>query len=437
MNARATEPQPHRAPELASTARAAGEVLAGQSRRGPLGRVLPFLGPAFVASVAYIDPGNFATNIQGGARFGYTLLWVIVASNLVAMLVQILSAKLGIASGMNLAEVCRQRLPRPLVWLLWPLAELVAMATDLAEFLGAAIGFQLLFGIPLLWGGLLTAVVTFLVLGLQRYGFRPMEAVISALVGVIAACYLVEIVLARPDPAAVLYHAVVPELPGREGALLATGILGATVMPHVIYLHSALTQGRIVTRDPGQLRKLFRLQILDVVLALGTAGLVNAAMLIMAASTFSRAGLGNVGTIEQAHQTLTPLLGRASSAVFAIALVASGLASSTVGTMAGQVVMQGFVRLRIPMWVRRAATIVPALLVIALGLEPTRTLVVSQVVLSFGVPFALVPLVLFTRRKDVMGVLVNRRLTTLAASFSAALIIGLNLFLLAELFSGG
>jgi manganese transport protein len=410
-------------------------VLAGQSRRGPLGRVLPFLGPAFVASVAYIDPGNFATNIQGGARFGYTLLWVIVASNLVAMLVQILSAKLGIASGMNLAEVCRQRLPRPLVWLLWPLAELVAMATDLAEFLGAAIGFQLLFGIPLLWGGLLTAVVTFLVLGLQRYGFRPMEAVISALVGVIAACYLVEIVLARPDPAAVLYHAVVPELPGREGALLATGILGATVMPHVIYLHSALTQGRIVTRDPGQLRKLFRLQILDVVLALGTAGLVNAAMLIMAASTFSRAGLGNVGTIE--HQTLTPLLGRASSAVFAIALVASGLASSTVGTMAGQVVMQGFVRLRIPMWVRRAATIVPALLVIALGLEPTRTLVVSQVVLSFGVPFALVPLVLFTRRKDVMGVLVNRRLTTLAASFSAALIIGLNLFLLAELFSGG
>ena len=409
----------------------------GKTSRGGLRRILPFLGPAFVASVAYIDPGNFATNIQAGARFGYALLWVIVASNLMAMLVQTLSAKLGIATGMNLAEVCRQRLPRPLVWILWPLAEVVAMATDLAEFLGAALGFQLLFGIPLLWGGLLTAVVTFLVLGLQRYGFRPFEAVISAMVGVIAACYLAEIVMARPDPAAVLYHAVVPQLPGREGALLATGILGATVMPHVIYLHSALTQGRIVTRDPKQLRTLLRLEILDVVLALGLAGLVNAAMLIMAASTFFRAGLSDVGSIEQAHQTLTPLLGRASSWVFAISLVASGLSSSAVGTMAGQVVMQGFVRLRIPMWVRRGVTIVPALLVIAFGHDPTRTLVLSQVVLCFGVPVALVPLVMFTARKDVMGVLVNRRLTTLAASLSAALIIALNVFLLVQLFSGG
>ena len=416
---------------------AASDVLTGKTRRGWLGRALPFLGPAFVASVAYIDPGNYATNIQAGARLGYTLLWVIVASNLMAMLIQTLSAKLGIATGMNLPELCRQHFSRSVVWALWVIAELVAMATDLAEFLGAALGFQLLFGIPLLWGGLLTALVTFLVLGLERYGFRPIEAVITSLVGVIVVCYLVETVLGHPDWRAVAYHAVVPELPGGEAVLLATGILGATVMPHVIYLHSALTQGRIVTREPTLLRKLFRLQVLDVGLALGVAGLVNAAMLIMAAATFFRAGLGNVGTIEQAHETLRPLLGRASSTVFALSLVASGLASSTVGTMAGQIVMQGFVRRRIPMWIRRGATILPSLLVIAIGLDPTRTLVLSQVALSFGVPFALVPLVMFTRRKDVMGVLVNRPLTTLAASLSAALIIGLNLFLLMQTLSGG
>ena len=420
----------------AGTIRAANEVLSGKSDKGFFRRLLPFLGPAFIACVAYIDPGNFATNIQGGASFGYMLVWVIVASNLMAMLIQTLSAKLGIATGFNLAEMCRERFPQPVVWGMWVLAEVVAMATDLAEFLGAAIGFQLLFHIPLIWGGILTALVTFIILGLQRYGFRPMEAVITALVGVIAFCYVIETLLDRPAWGDIAYHAVVPQLAGTESILLASGILGATVMPHVIYLHSALTQGRIVTRSPQLLKKLLRFEMIDVIIAMGLAGLVNAAMLIMAASTFFRAGLSDVGTIEEAYKTLTPLLGQASSWVFAVSLLVSGLSSSTVGTMAGQVIMQGFLRWHIPIWIRRTVTMLPALLVIIIGLEPTRTLVLSQVVLSFGIPFALVPLVMFTRRKDLMGVLVNRRLTTMIASVVAALIIGLNIFLLYQTFFG-
>jgi manganese transport protein len=421
----------------AGTLRAATEVLSGESKKGFLRRLLPFLGPAFIACVAYIDPGNFATNIQGGASFGYMLVWVIVASNLMAMLIQTLSAKLGIATRLNLAEMCREHFPRPVVLCMWILAEVVAMATDLAEFLGAAIGFQLLFHIPLLWGGILTAVVTFIILGLQRYGFRPMEAVITALVGVIALCYVIETLLDRPAWGVIAYHAVVPQLSGTESILLASGILGATVMPHVIYLHSALTQGRIVTRDPPLLKKLLRFEIIDVVIAMGLAGFVNAAMLIMAASTFFRAGLSDVGTIEEAHKTLAPLLGQASSWVFAVSLLASGLSSSTVGTMAGQVIMQGFLHRHIPIWIRRGVTMLPSLIVILIGLEPTRTLVVSQVVLSFGIPFALVPLVLFTRRKDLMGVLVNHRVTTIIASIVAGLIINLNIFLLYQTFFGG
>jgi manganese transport protein len=420
-----------------STLKAAHDVLSGTSRGGRLRRLLPFLGPAFIAAVAYVDPGNFATNIQGGARFGYLLLWVIVASNLMAMLVQMLSAKLGIATGLNLAEMCRERFPRAVVWVLWPLAEVVAMATDLAEFLGAALGFELLFGIPLLWGGLLTAIVTFLILGLQRYGFRPMEITISVFVGVIAACYLIETFLVHPAWGAIAFHAVVPRFSGTESVILASGILGATVMPHVIYLHSALTQGRIVTRDPGMLRRLLRFELVDVVIAMGLAGFVNAAMLIMAAATFFQHGLANVASIEDAHQTLTPLLGPASSWVFGVSLLASGLSSSTVGTLSGQVVMQGFVRLEIPIWIRRVVTMLPSLLVVALGFDPTRTLVMSQVVLSFGIPFALVPLVMFTSRRDIMGVLANRPLTTVAASATTALIIGLNVFLLYETFLGG
>lgn len=394
------------------------------------------MGPAFVASVAYMDPGNFATNIQGGAQFGYTLIWVVVASNLVAMLVQALSAKLGVATGLNLAEACREAYPKSVVIAMWLLAEIVAMATDLAEFLGAAVGFQLLFGIPLLWGGLLTALTTFVILGLERRGFRPLEAVITALVGVIAACYVIETLIGHPDFGQIAHSLFRPRLPGGEAALLACGILGATVMPHVIFLHSALTQGRVVTRDPVQLRRLFRYQIVDVVVAMSLAGFVNAAMLVMAAATFHSAGMQSVGTIEEAYKTLEPLLGRAASFFFAISLLASGLSSSAVGTMAGQVIMQGFLRRHIPQWLRRVATMAPSLLVIAVGLDPTRTLVISQVVLSFGLPFALVPLVQFTRRRDLMGVLVNHWLTTIIASLCVAMIILLNLFLIYRIFTG-
>ena len=421
-----------------STVVAAVEILEGQSRKNALARILPFLGPAFIASVAYMDPGNFATNISGGAKYGYLLVWVIVASNLMAMLIQSLSAKLGIATGLNLAEQCREHFPPWLVWIMWGLMELVAMATDLAEFLGAALGFYLLFDIPLLAAGILTAILTFIILGLERYGFRPLEAVITAFVGVIALSYLVETIIGRPDWGEIAYHAVVPQFEGTESVLLAAGILGATVMPHVIFLHSALTQGRIVTRDPQQLRRLYRFELLDVLIAMGAAGLVNIAMLIMAASTFFAQGLTDIGTIEEAHRTLTPLLGSASSWIFAISLLASGVSSATVGTMAGQVIMQGFLRRHIPPWIRRLVTMIPSLVVIAIGLDPTRTLVLSQVVLSFGLPFAVIPLVIFTARRDIMGVLVNHRLTTILASIVAALIVALNLFLLSQtLFGGG
>ncbi|HEX9075937.1 MAG TPA: Nramp family divalent metal transporter [Anaerolineae bacterium] len=425
-------------PGDSSTVAAATLVLEGQSKKGAIARILPFLGPAFIASVAYMDPGNFATNIQGGAKFGYLLVWVILASNLMAMLIQSLSAKLGIATGLNLAEHCREQFPPWLVWLMWVLMEIVAMATDLAEFLGAALGFNLLFHIPLLAAGILTAIVTFIILGLERYGFRPLEAVITAFVGIIALCYLVEMVMGHPDWEAIGYHALVPQFQGTESVLLAAGILGATVMPHVIFLHSALTQGRIVTRDPVQLRRLYRFELLDVLIAMGAAGLINIAMLIMAASTFFSQGLTEIGTIEEAHRTLAPLLGSASSWIFAVSLLASGLSSATVGTMAGQVIMQGFLRRHIAPWLRRLVTMIPSLIVIAIGLEPTRTLVLSQVVLSFGLPFAVIPLVIFTARRDIMGVLVNKRATTLVASVVAALIVALNLFLLYQtLFGGG
>jgi manganese transport protein len=417
------------------TIEAASTVLAG-GRQAWYRRLWPFLGPAFVACVAYVDPGNFATNIAGGSKYGYTLLWVIVASNLMAMLIQSLSAKLGIATGRNLAEVCRDRFPRKLVYAMWVLAEVVAMATDLAEFLGAALGFNLLFGIPLLTAGILTGITTFLILGLQGRGFRPLEAVIAALVGVIAFCYIVETFLESPDWGAIAFHAVTPRFSGTESVLLAVGILGATVMPHVIYLHSSLTQNRIVPRDAEQARRIFRFEIIDVVIAMGLAGLVNAAMLIMAASTFHAEGLTEIASIEDAHKTLEPLLGSASSTIFAISLLASGLSSSTVGTMAGQVIMQGFLHRTIPLWLRRFVTMLPALIVIAIGLDPTRTLVISQVVLSFGIPFALIPLVLFTRNASLMGTLVNARRTTLVAWVVAGLIVALNLFLLFDTFTG-
>ncbi|MCX6967624.1 MAG: Nramp family divalent metal transporter [Verrucomicrobia bacterium] len=411
------------------------DVLEGQSAKRGLGRLLPFLGPAFIACVAYVDPGNFATNIQAGSQFGYTLLWVVVASNLMALLVQALSAKLGIATGANLAEHCRNHFPKPVVWGMWGVMEIVAMATDLAEFMGAAIGFNLLFGIPLFPAAMATAVVTFLILGLEVRGFRRIEAVISVLVGVIAVSYLLETWFSPPDWGQVAYHSVVPILPA-NAVLLATAMLGATIMPHVIFLHSALTQNRITARDPQRARRLFRFELIDVSIAMGIAGLVNAAMLIMAASTFFKGGLTEVATLEQAHRTLEPLLGRASSWVFAVSLLASGLSSASVGTMAGQVIMQGFLRRKIPIWLRRGVTMIPSLVVIAIGFDPTRSLVVSQVVLSFGLPFALVPLILFTRRKDLMGELVNHPITTGVTIGVAAIIVALNAYLLYQTFSG-
>jgi manganese transport protein len=406
-------------------------VLRGETRRF---RLLPFLGPAFVASVAYMDPGNFATNIAGGSKFGYTLVWVIVASNLMAMLIQTLSAKLGIATGRNLPEVCREQFSTRTSRALWVQAEGIAMATDLAEFLGAALGFHLLLGIGLFPAAIVTGVTTFLVLGLQRFGFRPLEAVIVGFVAVIGACYVGELFFAKPSLEAVARHAFVPQFAGSESVLLAVGILGATVMPHVIYLHSALTQNRVVPRNDEEARRLFRYTRIDVLIAMTIAGLINMSMLVMAASVFFGSGLLHVDSLESAHRTLEPFLGGASSTLFALALIASGLSSSVVGTLSGQVVMQGFIRRRIPVFVRRAVTMLPAFVVIGIGIDPSRTLVLSQVVLSFGIPFALIPLVYFTARKDIMGALVNHRLTTAAAAVVAALIVALNVFLLAQTF---
>jgi len=412
------------------TISSAQDVLSGQKKGYRLSNLLPFLGPAFIASVAYVDPGNFATNIQGGAKFGYTLLWVIVLSNLMAMLIQTLSAKLGIATGHNLAEHCRMHFSRPVSFVMWILMEIVAMATDLAEFLGAALGFNLLLGIPLFYGGLLTAVATFLILGLERYGFRPLEAVISIMVGIIAVCYVAETIIGKPAWGSVFHYAFTPNFSGAESILLAAGILGATVMPHAIFLHSALTQGRIRVKDPVRLKRLYRFEIADVVIAMAIASAVNAAMLIMAASTFHNSGMTNIGSIQEAHKTLEPLLGRAAQWFFGLSLLASGLSSSTVGTSAGQVIMQGFLKRHIAVWLRRLITMIPSLLVIAIGLDPTRTLVISQVLLSFGLPFAIIPLVMFTRKREIMGVLVNRLITTVIASLITGLIVLLNIYLI-------
>jgi manganese transport protein len=409
---------------------AAGERVLQGGRRS----IWPFLGPAFIACVAYIDPGNFATNIAGGSRFGLTLVWVIVASNLMAMLIQTLSAKLGLATGRNLPELCRERFSRRTAIALWLQAEVIAMATDLAEFLGAALGLDLLLGIPLFPAALLTGVVTFAILGLQRYGFRPLEAVITAFVFVIGICYLAELWLSHPPFAAVGHHAVVPEFKGNESVLLAVGILGATVMPHVIYLHSALTQRRVVPRNDDEARALYRYTRIDVLIAMTLAGVINVAMLVVAATVFYNKGLTHVASLTVAHKTLEPILGGAASVLFALALTASGLSSSTVGTLSGQVVMQGFIRRQIPLFVRRFVTMLPAFAVIGAGWGVSRTLVLSQVVLSFGIPFALIPLVMFTSRRDVMGALTNAKATIVAGVLVAALITSLNVFLLIQTF---
>jgi len=420
-------------PEEAGTRGAARAVLEG--RKKGLLALLPFLGPAFIASVAYIDPGNYATNIQGGSAFGYNLLWVIALANLMAMLLQTMSAKLGMATGYNLAEMSRLQFRKPVVYAMWIATEIAAMATDLAEFLGASIAINLLFGIPLLYATLITGVVTYLILLLERRGFRPLEAVITGLVGVIAVSYIIETFFSHPDWGQVGFHTIVPWLGGSQSVLFSVGIIGATVMPHVIYLHSSLTQQRIIPRSEREARRIFRWSIPDVVIAMGLAGLINMAMLYMAAATFHAHGHSNVADINTAYQTLTPLLGGAASFIFAVSLLASGLSSSTVGTMAGQVIMQGFVGFTIPVWVRRLVTMLPAVIVAWIGLNPTNTLVISQVVLSFVLPLPVITLVMFTSRRDLMGTLVNKSITTLAAIACSVVIVGLNIWLLYSTFA--
>ena len=409
-----------------STAR---QVLAGQ--RGGLRAYLAFAGPAVIASIAYMDPGNFATNIQAGARYGYTLLWVVLLANLIAMLFQALSAKLGIVTGRNLAEMCRDEFPRPMVCGMWVVSEVAAMATDLAEFLGGAIGLSLLFHMPLFAGMVVTAIVTYGILLFESSGFRPVELIIGGLVGIIGLCYLIEMFIAPVNWGAAALHTVVPKLPDGEALLLAVGIIGATVMPHAVYLHSGLTQGRTPVRNENERRKVLRFSNQEVILALVVAGLVNMAMVMMASAAF-HAGHSDVGEIETAYYTLTPLLGAGASIVFLVSLIASGVASSAVGTMAGQMIMQGFVGFRIPIWVRRLVTMLPAFVVVGLGANATSALVISQVVLSIALPLPMIALLMFTRRPDIMGSFANSRLTNVAALVGTALVLVLNSILILQ-----
>ena len=422
-------------PGEARVLEAAEESLAGR-RRGIRG-AWPFLGPAFIAAVAYVDPGNFATNMAAGARYGYLLLWVVLMANLMAMLIQSMSAKLGIATGKNLPEVCRERYSRPVSVLLWLQAEVIAMATDLAEFMGAAIGLQLLFDLALFPAALVTGAAAFGILALQAKGFRQLEAVIAGLIGVIVGAFALQVIMAEPHPAGIAHGLFVPGFEGTESVLLAVGILGATVMPHVIYLHSALTQHRLVGATEEAKKRIFRFERIDVVIAMSLAGVVNISMLVTAAAVFHSRGLTEIGAdLVSVHTALGNYLGGSAGALFGVALLASGLSSSSVGTLAGQVVMQGFVNRRIPLFLRRFVTMIPALVIIAAGVDPSRALVISQVVLSFGIPFALIPLLLFCRDRSLMGSLVNRRVTTAAATVVAAVIIGLNLFLLQQTLIG-
>ena len=422
-------------PGEAAVARAARASLEGRSKGIP--RLWPFLGPAFIAAVAYIDPGNFATNISGGAQFGYLLLWVILGANLIAMVVQTQSAKLGIATGRNLAEACRDSFSRRTSIGLWIQAEIVAAACDVAEVVGAALGLNLLFGIPLFPAGLLAGAGAFAILALQQKGFRRLEAVIAGMVGVVVAAFAFEIFNSHPDGGDVAKHLFTPGFADTESILLAVGIIGATVMPHVIYLHSALTQRRIVGRNGEERRQILRFERIDVVIAMAIAGSVNLSMMIMAAALFHNVpGLSDIDSIEGAFDGLKQAVSPGAATIFGIALLASGYASSSVGTMSGQVVMQGFIRRRIPLFLRRAITLAPALVVLGVGLNPTDALVGSQVVLSFGIPFALVPLVMLTRRKDLMGSLASPPWLTAIASVLSGLIIALKVFLLEQVFIG-
>ena len=409
---------------------AAESALSGE-RRG-VRAVLPFLGPAFIAAVAYIDPGNFATNMAGGSQFGYTLLWVVLAANLMAVLVQSMSAKLGIATGRSLPEVCRDRFPfRVVVLLLWLQAEAVAMATDLAEFVGAALGLHLVFGLTLWWSAALTGVAAFTILGMQVWGFRRLEATLTGLVAVVVLAFGLEMLRSRPSVSGMAHGLFVPAVSGSGSALLAVSIVGATVMPHVIYLHSSLTQSRIVGATPDARRKIFRFEMVDITIAMGVAGVINLAMLATAAAVFHARGLFGAGNdLGVVFNGLNRFLGAHSGLVFGLALLASGLASSCVGTMSGQVVMQGFIHRQIPVFARRAITMIPALILIGAGFSPTRALVLSQVFLSFGIPFALIPLLFFTSSRSLMGSLVNRRPVAVLAGLVTTLIVGLNVHLL-------
>ncbi|CNI29508.1 Nramp family divalent metal transporter [Yersinia pekkanenii] len=390
---------------------------------------LSLMGPAFIAAIAYIDPGNFATNIQAGASFGYTLLWVVVWANVMAMLVQLLSAKLGIATGKNLAEHIRDRFPRPVVWAYWVQAEIIVMATDLAEFIGAAIGFKLLLGVSLLEGAILTGIATYLILLLQDRGQKPVELVIVGLLLFVAAAYVVELIFSQPDIVALGRGMLIPSLPNSNAVFLAAGVLGATIMPHVIYLHSALTQ----TEGKESKAERYASTKFDVAIAMTIAGFVNLAMMATAAAAFHFSGYQNVAEIEEAYLTLQPLLGNAAATIFGLSLIAAGLSSTVVGTMAGQVVMQGFVRFYIPMWVRRSITMLPSFVVIIVGMDPTQILVTSQVLLSFGIALALVPLLAFTSNKELMGELVDTKFTQILGKLVVLFVIGLNGYLLVTL----
>ena len=415
----------------ARTVLAARDVLIG---RGHVRAYLAFVGPAVVASIAYMDPGNFATNIQAGAKYGYGLLWVVLLANVTAMLFQALSAKLGIATGRNLAEVCREQLPGPVVWAMWVVSEIAAMATDLAEFLGGSIGLSLLFHMPLLAGMAITAVVTYGILMFEGFGFRPIELIIGSLVGLIGLCYLVEMFIVPVDWASAAMHTVVPQIADTEALLLAVAIIGATVMPHAVYLHSGLTQARMPVRNDDERRKLLHFSNQEVIVALAVAGLVNMAMVMMASSAF-HAGHPEVAEIETAYHTLTPLLGIGAASVFLFSLIASGISSSTVGTMAGQMVMQGFVAFRIRIWVRRLVTILPAFMIVALGVNATKALVISQVVLSIALPLPMISLLIFTGRVDIMGAFANRKATHLAAVVGTTVVLLLNAFLIIQTFA--
>ncbi|GMG74029.1 Nramp family divalent metal transporter [Priestia megaterium] len=405
----------------------AQDVLSGKTKG--IKRLLPFLGPAFIAAVAYIDPGNFATNIAAGSQYGYMLLWVVLISNLMAVLIQSLSAKLGIATGLNLPEIAQEHFPPFVSFGLWIQGELVIMATDLAEFIGAALGIYLLFHIPLFPAALIAAVGSFAILELQRRGVRLLEAAIAAMVFIVVLAFGTQMFLAHPDGASVVQGLFVPQFHGTDSVLLASGILGATVMPHAIYLHSALTQRRVVGTTESEKKAIFRFEFIDIVIAMIIAGAINASMLIVAAALFFKNGL-NVQDLDVAFTQFEHLIGPFAAIAFGVGLLSSGLSSSSVGTMSGDVIMQGFIKRRIPLYLRRFITIIPPLLIIGLGVNPTSALVVSQVILSFGIAFALVPLIMFTSNKKIMGGLVNHKATTTVAWVIAALVICLNIFLI-------